>query len=224
MAGPKKPSNQNNNKNDNNKKRPSLSFLNIVIWAVLLVLLLNTCTSSLRSAATEVVDYSVFKEWVAAGYVDAVEMDDTAYYFTVKDGTPPLTEYLESKAEQIGSGGMNVIQQVLGGKEISGAAVTFVTAPPKLADTSLYELMDANGVNYGAELITDEQMMLSAVISYVLPTLVLVVGMVFLYRYMFKKMGSGGGFGGIGGVGKSNAKVYMEKQTGVTFRDVAGQD
>ena len=33
-----------------------------------------------------------------------------------------------------------------------------------------------------------------------------------------------GGIGGIGGVGKSNAKVYMEKSTGVTFRDVAGQD
>ncbi len=35
---------------------------------------------------------------------------------------------------------------------------------------------------------------------------------------------SGGGFGGIGSVGKSNAKVYMEKSTGVTFNDVAGQD
>mgnify|MGYP000307554392 CR=1 FL=1 len=34
----------------------------------------------------------------------------------------------------------------------------------------------------------------------------------------------GGGFGGIGSVGKSNAKVYMEKSTGVTFKDVAGQD
>ncbi|MDY3092985.1 MAG: AAA family ATPase, partial [Schaalia hyovaginalis] len=33
-----------------------------------------------------------------------------------------------------------------------------------------------------------------------------------------------GGIGGIGGVGKANAKVYMEKSTGVTFRDVAGQD
>ena len=37
-------------------------------------------------------------------------------------------------------------------------------------------------------------------------------------------MGGFGGIGGIGGVGKSNAKVYMEKSTGVTFRDVAGQD
>jgi cell division protease FtsH len=43
-------------------------------------------------------------------------------------------------------------------------------------------------------------------------------------RWMSKKGGGFGGIGGIGGVGKANAKVYMEKSTGVTFRDVAGQD
>ena len=37
-------------------------------------------------------------------------------------------------------------------------------------------------------------------------------------------MAKNGGIGGIGSVGKSNAKVYMEKSTGVTFKDVAGQD
>ena len=42
--------------------------------------------------------------------------------------------------------------------------------------------------------------------------------LVFLMRRL------GGGMGGLGGVGKSNAKVYMEKSTGVTFADVAGQD
>ena len=42
-------------------------------------------------------------------------------------------------------------------------------------------------------------------------------------RWMAKKGGMGG-MGGIGGVGKANAKVYVEKKTGVTFRDVAGQD
>ena len=41
---------------------------------------------------------------------------------------------------------------------------------------------------------------------------------------MLAKSGGGSGFGGIGSVGKSNAKVYMEKSTGVTFKDVAGQD
>ncbi len=48
--------------------------------------------------------------------------------------------------------------------------------------------------------------------------------MLLYLRYMFKKMGAGGGFGGNGG-GQVNAKVYVEKKTGVTFRDVvAWQD
>ena len=45
------------------------------------------------------------------------------------------------------------------------------------------------------------------------------LGFTFIMRLMAKHMG-----GGLGGFGKSNAKVYMEKTTGVTFADVAGQD
>ena len=233
MAGPNnnRPSNRNNqnrnNGNNNNsgsdKKKSSLSFLSIVLWAVLLVLLLNTCTGTLRNASTQEVQYSQFKEWLSKGYIDQVEMDDTAYYFTVKDGTPPLIEYSQQLSEQLGNGG-NALQSLFGSSTISGAAITFVCAPPPVEDTELIALLENHGVEYGSELITDEQYMMSAVLSYVLPTLLMVVAMVFIYRWMFKKMGAGGGMGGIGGVGKANAKVYMEKSTGVTFRDVAGQD
>ena len=51
---------------------------------------------------------------------------------------------------------------------------------------------------------------------------VMMFGVVFLIMHMFSKRISSDG--GIGGFGKSSAKVYMEKQTGVTFKDVAGQD
>ena len=233
MAGPNnnRPSNRNNqnrnngnnNNNGSDKKKSSLSFLSIVLWAVLLVLLLNTCTGTLRNASTQEVQYSRFKEWLSKGYIDQVEMDDTAYYFTVKDGTPPLIEYSQQLSEQLGNGG-NALQSLFGSSTISGAAITFVCAPPPVEDTELIALLENHGVEYGSELITDEQYMMSAVLSYVLPTLLMVVAMVFIYRWMFKKMGAGGGMGGIGGVGKANAKVYMEKSTGVTFRDVAGQD
>ena len=225
MDGPNKPNKKNNNDQggNDNKKRPALSFLSIVLWAILLVLLLNTCSSSLRSASTQEVEYSQFKAWVIAGYVDKVDMDSNAYYFTVKAGTPPLTEYAEALQEQLG-GNKNLLQALTGGKDLDGAAITFVAAPPPVTDTDLIPLMDEKGVNYGAQLVTEQQYLLSTVVSYVVPTLITVLGLVLVYRWMFKKMGSGGGFGGIGGVGKSNAKVYMEKQTGVTFRDVAGQD
>ena len=99
----------------------------------------------------------------------------------------------------------------------------FQAAMPPVEDSDIINLMTEHGVEYESEMISSEQTMLYGVLSYVLPTLILVVAMVFLYRYMFKKMGSGG-LGGLGGVGKANAKVYVEKSTGVTFRDVAGQD
>ncbi len=59
-------------------------------------------------------------------------------------------------------------------------------------------------------------------LSYLLPMLIMVGIMILVFRiFMGGKMGGGMG---IGSVGKSNAKVYVEKKTGVTFRDVAGQD
>ena len=51
---------------------------------------------------------------------------------------------------------------------------------------------------------------------------VIMFGLIFLFMRMITKRMSGDGM--MGGFGKSNAKVYMEKQTGVTFKDVAGQD
>ena len=61
----------------------------------------------------------------------------------------------------------------------------------------------------------------TALIDASLPVIVLVALFMLVMRIMAK---NGGGIGGIGSVGKSNAKVYMEKSTGVTFKDVAGQD
>ena len=52
----------------------------------------------------------------------------------------------------------------------------------------------------------------------------LMIGGMFLITNMFAKRMGGGEGGMMGGFGKSKAKVYMEKQTGVTFKDVAGQD
>ena len=223
MAGPNKPGNQNNNNND--KKKSSLSFLSIVIWALLLVILLNTCMSSMRSSGRVTVSYTEFRDWVAAGYVDEVQMSSNVYYFTVKDGTPPLTEYAQELQDRLGNGGTDLLDLITGGQGLSGDSVTFQCAPlTTINDDGLIDLLIEHDVKGYEDLVTNEQYMMSAVISYVLPTLILVVAMVFLYRYMFKKMGAGGGIGGIGGVGKANAKVYMEKSTGVTFRDVAGQD
>ena len=61
-------------------------------------------------------------------------------------------------------------------------------------------------------------------VNWILMPLIMILGLSLLMRLFMGRGGEGGGFGGIGSIGKSKAKVYMEKETGVTFRDVAGQD
>ena len=226
MAGPNKPSRNDKNGGGDNKKKAPVSFLGIVLWAVVLVLLLNTCVSSMQNASTITVSYTEFREWVSEGYVDKVQMDTHAYYFTVKAGSPPLVEKAEEITSQLSQSQHDWFNRLLGGNVTDAveSVITFNVAPLPVDDPELISLMQEHGVDAQAELVTEGQYMLSAVISYVLPILITALGLVLVYRYMFKKMGAGGGLGGIGGVGKANAKVYMEKSTGVTFKDVAGQD
>ena len=162
MNGPNRSGNRNNmnnrnnkNKKDGDKKRPALSFLSIVLWAVILVMLLNTCSSSLKSASTQEVEYSEFKNWIAAGYVDHVELGDSCHYFTLKEGSAPLQEYAEQLKQTLGDKNMNMLQQLVGNQQLSASAVTFVTAAPgSPPDNRLYDLMDANGVHYFTKLVS----------------------------------------------------------------------
>ncbi|KMZ55611.1 ATP-dependent zinc metalloprotease FtsH [Dorea sp. D27] len=84
-------------------------------------------------------------------------------------------------------------------------------------DDTLAERLDKAGVKFGQE-IPDTT---SAVILNVLLTLLPIALIVGMFVWMTKRMSKGGG---MMGVGKSNAKMYVEKETGVTFKDVAGQD
>ena len=89
-----------------------------------------------------------------------------------------------------------------------------------LNDTSLLPLLEEHNVKYTSPVQTQMSPILEFMITYVLPVIVLAA----LFMLVMRIMAKNGGIGGIGSVGKSNAKVYMEKSTGVTFKDVAGQD
>ena len=84
-------------------------------------------------------------------------------------------------------------------------------------DNTLSERLYEAGVKYEQEIPDTTSMMVLNVIATFLP-IVLIVAM---FYWSFKRMSKGGGMMGIG---KSNAKMYVEKETGVTFKDVAGQD
>ena len=227
MAGPLKPNDPERREDPSggdDKKRSPLGFFSIVLWAVLLVFLLQMCRSSVENAAVKVVSYTQFYEWVVSGYVDQVKMESSAYTFTLKEDAPPLKELVDQMEDAYGGGALQGLFGRFDRQDLESAAsssIKFQVGP--VPHAKLVEDLLEHGVDVSADPVTQEQYMISAVVSYVLPMVLMVVALMLVYRYMFKKMGSGG-FGGIGGVGKSNAKVYVEKKTGVTFKDVAGQD
>ncbi len=100
---------------------------------------------------------------------------------------------------------------------IPGFTVTYYTGI--LEDgNKIQERCEAAGVNYSRITVDRANSVLSSILSYVL-MFALIYGVMFFVFRIFSKSG-----GGMMGVGKSNAKVYVEKETGVTFKDVAGQE
>ena len=87
-----------------------------------------------------------------------------------------------------------------------------------LSDDELLPLLDQEGVEYYREIVDEVSPIIQILLSYVLPFVIIY----FLFSFLMKNLGSkmGGGMN----IGQSKAKVYMEKETGVTFADVAGQD
>ncbi len=84
----------------------------------------------------------------------------------------------------------------------------------RVEDPGLAAELEEAGIRFGGEVSSN---WLPAILSWVVP----VVLFLFLWNYLFQRMGSGSGMMQIG---KSKAKVYIEKKTGVTFGDVAGID
>ncbi len=95
-------------------------------------------------------------------------------------------------------------------------ATTYYTG--YFTDLTLVDRLDKANVDFGQEIVDTRGSLVSTILSYVIPFILIYVVMWFLFRSISKNSG------GMMGVGKSNAKVYVEKSTGVTFRDVAGQE
>ncbi len=85
-------------------------------------------------------------------------------------------------------------------------------------DYNLVERLDSAGVKFSKEISNGSSSILYMIVTTLLPILLLWGGLFFIFRMMSK------GSGGVMGVGKSNAKMYVQKETGVTFKNVAGQE
>ena len=105
------------------------------------------------------------------------------------------------------------------GQDENGKEAVFVTGKMEDSDT-LSSRLDEADVQYGKEIPKEESPLLTFILSWVFPILMFLILGQLLTRYMQKKMGGPNAMT----FGKSNAKIYVEAQTGKTFDDVAGQD
>ena len=193
-----------------NNKRNTFGLITLILWALVLTFLFRSCSSSYASANEVQVDYSTFKEWVQQDKVDRVLMQSGKYTITLKEGAT-----VEVPEQNISTS--SIFYNWMGNQD---RETVYVTTPTPVADLELYSLMESHGVDYYDKPVDSSTQIMYLLLSYLLPVVIMVGAMMFLFR----GVGGKGGMGGLGGVGKANAKVYVEKKTGVTFRDVAGQD
>ena len=200
------PNNRNNrNRGDKNRRRGG-GMWSIVLWALLLTIGVNYLSVMLDQARTAEssceIAYSELVELVEEGKVKSIEFGDTVFTITPVDGFT----YTDDD-----------------GKRYDQNYTLFTTIIPD-ATEKLITLCDEHGVTYTKPYQPPVSPILTFMVSYILPTVLMVGAFMLLMNFITKKSGGMGGIGGIGNVGKANAKVYMEKSTGVTFADVAGQD
>lgn len=186
-----------NNQNHNknqNQKNDKRGWILVIATTLITGLLFLGVINMADSARTKEITYSEFITMVEEGKVEKVEI-----------GSDRLTIIPKSQMSQ--NEWADLFQNF---------QITYYTG---IGEGELLEQrLDAAGVDYTYTIPdTAAALFWNFMLSIVLP-----FGLIFLFMsFMMKKMSKGGG---IMGIGKSNAKMYVEKQTGVTFKDVAGQD
>lgn len=202
--------NENNNgsqqggpNDNNNNKKPRQPIMLFVLFALIAMFITSLLYSSAGSSTTEAITYTKFLKLVEEDQVKSVVFDgDQINIKLTKDAS------YKSKSQK------SQMQAQLY-KESTGQDLTMTYYTAYIADEDLLPLLKAHNVEIDGEIADSTAVIIYNVLSFVIPIVLLWI----LMSFLMKRMG-----GGAMGVGKSNAKVYVEKSTGVTFKDVAGQD
>ena len=218
--------NPNDNKNNQSGGKGSGNWrgiVSLVCWALLLTIIINSATAYLGSAGHQsssvTLEYSQFTDMVKAGDVEYVEFSNSEniLLITPEEGyvytDPQGIQYTRTKDGY-------TFTDPTGKQQVT--KLSFFTVQIQSND-EVVNLLNEYGVKFNKPYQAQLNPLVSAFIELVLPFVILMLMFSLIMRWMAKKGGMGG-MGGLGGVGKANAKVYMEKSTGVTFKDVAGQD
>ena len=206
-----------NQDNKNNKKNPKNNRQGwgvIMVTTLLAVFIVMGLYSLMQDKDPEQISYDKFLSLVDDKKVEKVTIQSTKIYITLTDEAEKSLQ----KSGQEGTSSNSVVNELE--KQSSSSkkekAPDYYTGVVK--DDTLSDRLYKAGVKYEQEIPdTASSMLFEILITVVLPLVLLLV----LFNLLMKRMSKGGGMMGIG---KSNAKVYVEKETGVTFADVAGQD
>ena len=201
----------NQNKKNSNNNRQGWGV--ILITTLLVTFVVMGLYSLMQGSSPEEISYDEFRDLVEDKKVEEVQLASNRIYITLTDRARE-----EESRENDSSGGIsNIFGQIQNQAGGSGESdPDYYTG--YVSDDRLPEILDEAGVKFSGEVPdTAGSLIFEIVVTVILPIVLLVV----LFSFLMRKMTKGGGMMGIG---KSNAKMYMEKETGVTFQDVAGQD
>ena len=199
--------NQNNKKNDNNNRQ---NYGIIIITTIIAAVFVMFLYQLMQDTPSQEISYTKFMDMVEKGEVKEVTIDSE------KITIIPKTEAEKNQENENSQGGItqgsNWFTQFG-----AGSQVQYYTG--LIEDPDMYDKLDKAGVEVSSTIPDSTSMMiLNLVFSVIVPFVLVFVLLSFLMRRVSKSSG------GMMGIGKSNAKMYVEKTTGVTFRDVAGQD
>lgn len=189
---------QNNGQNGNGNNPKKQSVILFVIASLVTLLCVSYFMKVLSGGTDKEISYNEFVQMVEEDQVESVQI-----------GTDQITIFPKSEKKENES----PYASLLYGSPMPG---TLYTGKIEDDDTLTQRLLE-NDVEVKGEIADGSSLILSILLTYILPILL----MWCLLSLLFRKMGKGGG---MMGVGKSNAKVYVQKETGITFADVAGED
>ena len=192
---PKNKKPQDNKPQNGDDGRQGRRIIFLMVAALIATLLINSLFTTIANAYLSEITYNEFQTYLDKDEIAELEFQSDRMVILTRD---------EAK------------------KPSSQQRLYYTGYIPNVSNDDLKDRLDAQGVEYNTEIVEQASPIVTFVVTWLLPVIIMYALLSLLMRSLSKKMG--GGIGGIGGIGESKAKVYMEKSTGVTFADVAGQD
>ena len=189
---PKNKKPQDNKPQNGDDGRQGRRIIFLMVAALIATLLINSLYTTIANAYLSEITYNEFQTYLDKDEIAELEFQSDRMVILTRD---------EAK------------------KPSSQQRLYYTGYIPNVSNDDLKDRLDAQGVEYNTEIVEQASPIVTFVVTWLLPVIIMYALFSLLMRSLSKNMG-----GGIGGIGESKAKVYMEKSTGVTFADVAGQD